>query len=92
MDAVAAGDRAHAFHGLLAPLAYDVRRPERLRELDPVRTTAQDEDPLGAEAAGREDPAQADGSVAHDGHRPAGTDPGGASCMVARPHHVRQRE
>ena len=53
---------------------------------------AQDDDPLGAEAAGGDDAAEAHGAVADDGDRPAGPDLGGEGCVMTRRHHVGERE
>src|SRR5437870_10092775 len=61
MDAEAAGQRAHARDGLLAPLAHDVRRAEPFRRGDPVALAAQAPDLLGAEALGGADGAEAAG-------------------------------
>jgi hypothetical protein len=53
---------------------------------------AEDDDLVGAEAPGGDHAAQADGAVTDDGRRVPGTDPGGDRRMLARPHHVRERE
>ena len=88
MDAKAAGQCAHAFHGLLAALAHDIRCAERFRQCDPVGVAAQNDDLLGAEAPGGDDAAQADGAVTDDGHFLAVADLCHSGCMMAGPHHV----
>jgi len=69
VDAKATGQLAHALDRLLAALAHDVRCAELIGERDPVRVAAQEDDPLGTEAPGGNDAAQADGAVTDDGHR-----------------------
>jgi hypothetical protein len=54
--------------------------------------STQDDDPLGAEAAGSDQAAQADGAVADDGDRLAGPDAGGEGRVMASRHHVGERE
>ena len=52
----------------------------------------EEDDLLGAEALRGDHAAQADRAVADDGDGLAGADPGADGRVVARPHHVRQRE
>ena len=49
--------------------------PKSRRECDPVRVPAEDDDLLGAQPPGRDDPAQADRAVADHGHDLARTTP-----------------
>ena len=64
----APGKLAHVFHRLFAALAHDVRRAECFRQLNSVRVTAQNDDLLRAEPLRRNDAAQTDRAVAHDGY------------------------
>src|SRR3954470_4115898 len=48
LDTKAPGQGTHAFHRLIPALAYDVRRAERPRELDPRLVAAHNDDLLGA--------------------------------------------
>jgi hypothetical protein len=50
----------------LASLAHDVRRPEHLRDRDPVWMTAQEHYPLGTQTLGSDHAAQADGPVSDE--------------------------
>ena len=92
VGAEAAGELAHALDRLVAALADDVGRAELARERDAVGVAAQHDDLLGAEPAGGDHAAEADGAVADDRHDLAGADPGGEGGVVARSHHVRERE
>src|SRR5207302_7946898 len=74
MGAVAVGELTHALDGLVAAFADDVGRAEFARERYPVRVAAEEDDPVGAQALGGDDAAQADGAVADDRGDPAGTD------------------
>ena len=65
--AEAAGQLSHALDRLLAALADDVGRAELLRQCDPVRVAAEQDDLLGAEALRGDHAAEADGAVADDG-------------------------
>ena len=66
--------------------------PNSCGERDPVLVVAEHDDPLGAEPLRRDHAAQADGAVADDRHGLAGANLGGERCVVARRHHVRERE
>src|SRR6266566_7816101 len=88
VDAEAAGQLARAVDRALAALAHDVRCAELSRQGDPVGMVAQDHDPLGAEAPGGDDGAEADGAVTDNGRGPAAADLGGAGRMMARSHHI----
>src|SRR6266550_7094663 len=88
VDAQTPGQRAHALDRALAALAHDVRCAEPFRQGDPIRMVAQDHDPLGAEAPGGDDTAQADGTVTDDGHGLAAGALGGAGSMMDRSHHI----
>jgi hypothetical protein len=68
VDAEAVGELPDALDCLVASLAHDVGCAELLREGNPVGMAAHDDDLVGAEAAGGDDAAQADGAVADDGH------------------------
>jgi hypothetical protein len=92
VGAEAACELPDALDRFLAPLAHDVGRAERLRERDPVGMTAEDDDLLRAEASGGDHAAEPDGAVADDRDGPAGTDLGGERRVVARRHHVGERE
>src|SRR5438093_1923578 len=54
--------------------------------------TAEDDDLLGAEPAGGDHAAQADGTVSNDGDGLARADPGSEGRVVAGSHHIRKRE
>ena len=88
VDAKAAGQCAHAFHGRLAALAHDIRCAERFRERDPVRMAAQDDDLLGAKAFGSDDAAQADRAIANHGHFLTLADLCRPRRMMAGPHYI----
>jgi hypothetical protein len=92
VHAEAVGDLTHALDRLLASLAHDLRCAEFFRECDAVGMAPQDDDLLGAEAPGGDHAAQADGAVPDDGHRLPGTDLRGDSGVMARPHHVCERQ
>src|SRR2546426_8426537 len=66
-----------------------IRRPPR-STLFPYTTLFRSHDPLGAEAPGGDDTAQADGTVTDDGHGLAAGDLGGAGRMMARSHQDRK--
>src|SRR5439155_1677249 len=63
VNAEDAGELAHALNRLVASLAHDVRCAELPRQRDSVGMAAQDDDLLGAEAAGGNHTAQTDGAV-----------------------------
>ena len=88
VNAKAAGQCAHAFHGLLAALAHDVRCAERFRQRNSVGMAAQDDDLFGAKALGSDDAAQADSAVANHGHFFSVVNSCHSGRMVAGPHHV----
>src|SRR5271169_5608064 len=92
MDAEAAGELAHALDGLVATLADDVGRAEVLRQRDPVRVPAEDDDLLRAEALRGDHAAETDRAVADDRDILAGGDPGGEGCVMSRSHHVRESQ
>ena len=54
--------------------------------------TAEDDDPLGAEPAGGDHAAQADGAVADNSDGLASADLGGQGRVMAGAHHVGKRE
>jgi AcrR family transcriptional regulator len=83
---------AHALDRLLTALADDVRRPELLRERDPVRMPPEQDDLFGAETLRRDHPAEADSAVSDDGNGLARCDSGRKRAVLARPHHVREGE
>jgi hypothetical protein len=58
----------------------------------PGGVAAEDEDLLRAEAPGGDHPAQADSAVTDDGDLLSATDLGDDRCVMARAHHVRERE
>src|SRR5437667_3104103 len=88
VDAQTPGQLAHALDCRLAALAHDVRRAEPFRQGDPVGMVAEDHDPLGAEAPGGDDGAEADSAITDDGRGLAAADFGGAGRMMARSHNV----
>src|SRR5438876_3803896 len=88
VDAEAAGELAHALNRLVASLADDVRCAEPPRQCDSVGMAAQDDDLLGAEAAGGNHTAQADGAVSDNSRCLPRANFGDDSRMMARPHHV----
>src|SRR5205085_803737 len=92
VSAEAVGELAYALDGLVASLADDVRRAELLRNRDAVGMTAQEDDSLGAEAPGGDHAAQADGTVADDGHGLARPSLGAERGVLAGRHHIRQRQ
>ena len=92
VDAVVVGELAHALDRLVSSLADDVRRPELARERDPVRVPAEEDDLLGAEALRGDHAAEADSAVSDDSDGLSRAHFGGDGRMMARAHHVRQRE
>ncbi len=92
MGAEAVGQLLHALDRLVAAFLDDVRRAELPGQRDPVLVVAEHDDPLGAEPLRGDHAAQADGAVADDRHGLAGPDLGGERRVVARRHHVRERE
>jgi hypothetical protein len=63
-------------------------RPER----NPLGVVAEQDDLLGAKALGCDHAAETDGAVADDGDRFPRPDPGADGRVVARSHHIRERE
>ncbi len=88
--ALAAGELTDGGLGGLPALGDDVGGPEELGDVRTGGVAAQRNDPLGAEALGGEDPAQADRAVADDGHGGALADAGAEGGVVAGAHHVGQ--
>jgi hypothetical protein len=76
----------------VATLTDDVGRAELSRQRNPVRVAAENDDLLRAEAPGGDHPAQADGAVTDHGDRFSAADLGDDRGMMARTHHVRERE
>ena len=77
---------------VVAAFFDDVGRAELAGESLPVGVAAHRDDPLGAELLGGEDAEQADGAVADDGDRLAGTGFGGDGGEPAGAEHVGCRE
>ena len=92
MDAEAVREVAHALDRLLAALAHHVGCAELPCECNPVRMAAEDDDLLGAETLRGDHAAQTDGAVADDRGGLTGADVAGDGRVVARAHHVRERE
>ena len=92
MDARAARQCAHPFYGSLAALAHDIRCAERFRQFDPIGVAAQNNNLFSAKAPGRNDATQADSAVTDHGYFFPVADPCHSGRMMARPHHVRERE
>ena len=92
MRAEAAGQLAHALDRRLAALADDIGRAERARQRDAIGMTAEHDDLLGAEPAGGDHAAQTHGAVTDDRDHLARAALCGERGMVARAHHVRQRQ
>jgi hypothetical protein len=90
--AVTAGQLAHPLNGFVAALADDVGRAKFLREGDPVRVAAEQDDLLGAEAFRGDHTAKADGAVADDSNRRAPRDLRHDRGVVTCAHHVGQGE
>ena len=65
--------------------------PKRRAMSSAVGVVAERDDPLGAEPAGGEHRAEADGPVAHDHRRRPGLHPGRERAVMARAHHVGER-
>ena len=77
---------------LVAALLDDVGRAELAGERLAVGVAAHRDDPLRSELLGREDPEQADGTVADDGDRLAGTGFSGDRGEPTGAEHVGCRE
>jgi hypothetical protein len=92
VDAEAARQLAHTLGSPVPAFADDVRRAELLRQCNPLGISAEDDDLLGAEPSGSDDPAQAHGAVADHGRPLAGADLRRHGRMVARSHDIRQRQ
>src|SRR5439155_17504046 len=83
---------AHTLRRLIAPFTYDLSCTELLCECDALGMSTQHDNLLSAQALRGGDAAQANGAVTEDGCRFPAAYPGADSRMVARTHHVRQRE
>ena len=90
--AEAAGQLADALDGGVAALADDVGRAERPRQRDPIRVAPEQDDLLGAEPPRRDDAAEADRAIADHRHALPRADLRRERRVVARPHHVGERE
>jgi catechol 2,3-dioxygenase-like lactoylglutathione lyase family enzyme len=86
------GQLSNALDRFLAALANDIRGPELSPERNPLGVVAKQDDLLGAQALGCNHAAETDGAVADDGDRFPRPDLGGDCGVVARSHHIRERE
>jgi hypothetical protein len=92
VGAEAPGELEHSLDRPLASFADDLGGAELPRQRDAVGVTAEQDDPLGAQSTGGDDPAEADRAVADDGDDLPRADLRCASGVVPRAHHVREGE
>jgi len=88
VHADAIGHRHDDLGRRITALGDDVGRAELASQRVARWVAGQRDDPPGAEAPGRDRRAQADGAIAHDGHRVARLHPGADRRMVAGAHDV----
>ena len=82
----------HCSDGVVAALGQDVGGAELEGDLLAGGVAAQSDDPLSAEPLRRENGGEADGAVAHDRDRVPLFHTAAHGGVVARAHHIRQRE
>jgi hypothetical protein len=86
------GQFTDALDRLIATFTHDLRSAKFLAERNPFRMTTEQDDPFRTQAARRDDGAEADGTVADDRNRPAGTNLCGKSGVMAGRHHIGKRQ
>ena len=91
MNAEAAGQLADTFDSLFAALPDDIGRAKVPGERNSVAMPAHDDDLFGAESLGSDDTAQANRSIADDGHAVTASHPCRDGVMAGA-HYVGERK
>jgi hypothetical protein len=88
VSAESTGDFSHALDACLSAFADHIGGAELARERNAIRMSTQHDDALSAEAACRDDTAQAHSTIADDCGNLARTNLGRERSMVTRSHHI----